>query len=143
MFRRWARLIGREDLIDDPRCKDDISRGNNSQIINEAASAWCAERTRDQAIAELEAARVPCGPCYNLDEVLDDPQVDSRNLLEQIEYPGGTKPVPIASTPVRLSETPAGACRRAPTLGEHTDQVLAELGLTKEEIGKLRASAVI
>jgi crotonobetainyl-CoA:carnitine CoA-transferase CaiB-like acyl-CoA transferase len=143
MFRRWARLIGREDLIDDPRCKDDISRGNNSQIINEATSAWCAERTRDQAIAELEAARVPCGPCYNLDEVLDDPQVDSRNLLEEIEYPGGTKPVPIACTPVRLSETPAGACRRAPTLGEHTDQVLAELGLTADEIGKLRASAVI
>jgi crotonobetainyl-CoA:carnitine CoA-transferase CaiB-like acyl-CoA transferase len=143
MFRRWARLIGRGDLIDDPRCKDDISRGNNSAVINAAMSAWCAERTRDQAIAELEAARVPCGPCYNLDEVLADPQVNSRNLLEQVEYPGGKKPVPIASPPLRLSETPAGACRRAPTLGEHTDEVLAELGLATDEIGELRASAVI
>jgi crotonobetainyl-CoA:carnitine CoA-transferase CaiB-like acyl-CoA transferase len=51
MFRRWARLIGREDLIDDPRCKDDISRGDNSALINEAMSEWCAGRTRQQAIA--------------------------------------------------------------------------------------------
>ena len=143
MFRRWARLVGREDLIDDPRCKDDLSRGNNSQIINEAMSAWCSRRTRAQAIAELEAARVPCGPCYDLDEVLADPQVNSRKLLEQIEYPGGTKPVPIASTPVRLSETPAGACRRAPTLGEHTDDVLRELGFTPEAITALRKSNVV
>ena len=143
MFRRWARLVGREDLIDDPRCKDDLSRGNNSQIINEAMSAWCSRRTRAQAIAELEAARVPCGPCYDLDEVLADPQVNSRKLLEQIEYPGGTKPVPIASTPVRLSETPAGARRRAPTLGEHTDDVLRELGFTPEAITALRKSNVV
>lgn len=143
MFRRWAALIGKEDLIDDPRLADDLSRGDNAQIINEAMSAWCSERTRDQAIAELEAARIPCGPCYNLDEVLADPQVNSRNLLEQIEYPGGAKPVPIASTPIRLSETPAAACRRAPTLGEHTDEVLAELGFTPEDIAALRESRVV
>jgi crotonobetainyl-CoA:carnitine CoA-transferase CaiB-like acyl-CoA transferase len=143
MFRRWARLIGREDLIDDPRLADDLSRGDNAQIINEAMSAWCAERTRDHAIAELEAARVPCGPCYNLDEVLADPQVNSRNLLEQIEHPGGLKPVPIASPPIRLSETPAGACRRAPTLGEHTEEVLSEIGFTTQEIDALRNASAI
>jgi len=143
MFRRWARLIGREDLIDDPRCKDDTSRGNNSQLINAAMSAWCARRTREQAIAELETARVPCGPCYSLDEVLADPQVNSRNLLGQIEYPGGSKPIPIASPPLRLSETPAGSCRRAPTLGEHTDEVLGELHFAPEEIAELRESRAI
>ena len=143
MFRRWARLIGREDLIDDPRCKDDISRGNNSALINEAMSEWCSGRTREQAIAELEEARVPCGPCYDLDEVLADAQVNSRKLLEEVEYPGGTKPVPIASTPIRLSETPAGACRRAPTLGEHTDDILAELGFTVEDIAAFRTGKVI
>lgn len=143
MFRRWARLIGREDLIDDPRCLDDISRGNNAHIINEAMSKWCAERTRDQAIAELEAARIPCGPCYNLEEVLTDPQVQSRNLLEQIEYPGGKEPVPVASPPVRLSETPAPAVRRPPMLGEHTDEVLGEIGFTSEEISSLRQARAI
>jgi crotonobetainyl-CoA:carnitine CoA-transferase CaiB-like acyl-CoA transferase len=143
MFRRWARLVGREELIDDPRCKDDISRGNNANIINEAMAQWCAERTRNQAIAELEAARIPCGPCYNLAEVLSDPQVQSRNLLEQIEYPGGKEPVPIASPPLRLSETPAPKVRRAPMLGEHTDEVLHEIGFSREEISTLREANAI
>lgn len=143
MFRRWARAIGREELIDDPRLGDDISRGNNADVINEAMSAWCAERTREQAIAELEAGRVPCGPCYSLEEVLSDPHVNSRNLLEQIEYPGGAKPIPIASPPVRLSESTAGACRRAPTLGEHTDEVLAEIGFSDQEIVELRSAGAV
>jgi crotonobetainyl-CoA:carnitine CoA-transferase CaiB-like acyl-CoA transferase len=95
---------------------------------------WCAARTRDEAIAELERARIPCGPVYELDEVLSDAQVRARNLLEEKEYPGGAKPVPVASTPVRLSETPGEVRRRAPTLGEHTDEVLSELGFTADEI---------
>jgi crotonobetainyl-CoA:carnitine CoA-transferase CaiB-like acyl-CoA transferase len=143
MFSRWARAIGREELIDDPRLGDDISRGNNAAVINEAMSAWCAQHTREQAIAELEGGRVPCGPCYDLDEVLDDPQVNSRNLLEQLEYPGATKPIPIASTPVRLSESTGGACRRAPTLGEHTDEVLAEIGFSDQEITELRSAGAV
>lgn len=143
MFRRWARTIGREELIDDPRLGDDLSRGNNAAVINEAMSAWCSERTREQAIAELEAGRIPCGPCYDLDEVLSDAQVNSRELLEEVEYPRGTKPVPIASTPVRLSETPAAAGRRAPTLGEHTDEVLAQIGFSVREIAELRSTGAV
>ncbi|HSB11217.1 MAG TPA: CoA transferase [Blastocatellia bacterium] len=143
MFRRWAKTIGREDLIDNPKLADDISRGNNFALINEAMSRWCSERTREQAMSALEAGRVPCGPCYDLSEVLADPQVNSRGLLEEVEYPGGARPVPIASTPVRLSETPADRCRRAPTLGEHTDEVLSELGLTVSQIAALREEKAI
>ena len=143
MFRRWARLIGREDLIEDPRCRDDIARGNNSAVINEAMSRWCSERSREQAIAELESARIPCGACYELDEVLSDPQVNARGLLEEVEYPGGSKPVPIASAPLRLSETPANPCRRAPTLGEHTDKVLSEIGFTTHDIAALRSAGAV
>src|SRR5262249_17233631 len=100
MFRRWARLMGREDLTSDPGCKDDITRGNNADLINQVMAAWCESRTRDEAIRELELARIPCGPVYDLDEVLADPQVNARGLLEEVEYPGATKPVPLASTPV-------------------------------------------
>jgi len=143
MFRRWARLVAREDLIDDPRFKDDLSRANHAPVLNEVTSHWCEGRTRDQAIAELEAARIPCGPCYSLEEVLSDPQVNSRGLLQEIEYPGGTKPVPIAGSPLRLSETPSDPCRRAPALGEHTDEVLSEVGFSSADIAALRASNTI
>jgi crotonobetainyl-CoA:carnitine CoA-transferase CaiB-like acyl-CoA transferase len=143
MFRRWARAINRADLIDDSRLQDDISRGNNAALINEAMSRWCSERSRDQAIAELERARIPCGACYDLDEVLADPQVNSRGLLEELEYPGGTQRVPIASPPVRSSETAASSCRRAPTLGEHTVEVLGEVGFTADEITALRNAHAI
>jgi crotonobetainyl-CoA:carnitine CoA-transferase CaiB-like acyl-CoA transferase len=143
MFRRWARLIGREDLLDDPRLADDISRGNNATIINEAMAAWCAARTREQAIKELEAGRIPCGPCYDLDEVLSDPQVNSRHLLEEIEYPGGKKPVPIAATPVRLGEMNDSSLSRAPRLGEHTDEVLSEIGFSASEIAELRSNGAV
>jgi len=75
--------------------------------------------------------------------VLSDPQVQSRNLLEQIEYPGGKEPVPVASPPLRLSETPAPRVRRAPMLGEHTDEVLSEFGFSREEISALRQASAI
>jgi len=143
MFRRWARLVGREDMIGDPRFKDDISRGNNATAINEVMTEWCGSRTRDEAMAELEGARVPCGPVYDLDEVLADPQVGSRNLLEQTDYPGEATAVPIANAPVRLSEMRTRSIRRAPTLGEHTDEVLQEIGFSFEEIAALRESNVV
>ncbi len=143
MFKRWARLIGREDLVDDPRFKDDISRGNNAPLLNEAMSKWCSERTRGQAIAELEAGKIPCGPCYTLDEVLSDPQVNSRGLLQNVEFPGGSQPVPITAPPVRLGRTPPAQNRRAPMLGEHTDSVLEELGFTSTEILELREQKVV
>jgi crotonobetainyl-CoA:carnitine CoA-transferase CaiB-like acyl-CoA transferase len=143
MFQRWARMIGREDLIDDPRCTDDISRGNNAAVINQAMSVWCSQLTREEAITELERARVPCGPCYDLDEVLNDPQVAARKLLQEVEYPGSGKPVPIASPPVRLGTKPVSSCRRAPMLGEHTDEVLSEVGFSAEEISGFRKAGVV
>ncbi|HEY6332368.1 MAG TPA: CoA transferase [Blastocatellia bacterium] len=142
MFRRWAKLIGREDFIGDPRFIDDITRAGSYEAINHEMSAWCAERTRDEAIAELERARIPCGPVYNLDEVIADPQVKARGLVEQVEFPGAGQ-IPVAATPVRLSETPGGVRHGAPALGEHTDQVLTELGFTPAEIDEFRTAGAI
>src|SRR5215510_7665181 len=143
MFKRWAKLVGRADLIDDPRCADDISRANNSQLITEAMNAWSNQRSTDEAMRELEDARVPCGKAYGLDEVLDDPQVKARELINFVEYPGSAKPVPTPNTPVRLSETAGEVRSRAPMLGEHTDEVLRELGFTAAEIAEYRAAAVL
>ncbi|HEX5732590.1 MAG TPA: CoA transferase [Blastocatellia bacterium] len=141
MFRRWARLLGREELIDDPRCADDITRGNNAALINEAMSAWCAARTRDEAIRELEQARIPSGPVYDLGEVLADAQVAARGLLEEVEQLGD-KAVPLSRTPVRLNGE-QNSLSRAPALGEHTDEVLAEIGFSAEDIANFRAAGAI
>jgi len=143
MFNRWARLMGREDLIDDPRCADDLTRANNHALINEVMSAWAAQRTSQEAVRQLEAARIPCGPVYDLDRVLADPQVRARGLFKSVEFPGSPKMVPIADTPVRLSETPGEVRHRAPMLGEHTDEVLQRLGFSGEEIAAFRAAGVI
>lgn len=143
MFARWARLMGREDLTRDPRCADDITRADNHEIINRVMNEWCAARTREQAIAELERARIPCGPAYELHEVLADPQAQARNLFREVEYPGCTRPIPLSATPVRLNETPGNVNHRAPVVGEHTDAVLTEIGFTTKEIAAFREAGAI
>ncbi len=143
MFRRWARLMGREDLLDDPRLQDDISRGNNYQLVNEVMTIWCAERTRDEAVAALEAARIPCGPVYELDEVLSDPQVAARRLIEKTQFAGSSRDVPVANTPVRLSGSPGEIRHGAPALGQHTTEILAEHGFSAAEIAVFRERDVV
>ena len=143
MFRRWAKLVGREDLLTDFRLADDIGRANHREIITEAMNAWLATRTSAQAIAELEAARIPAGPVMSVSQVLEDPQVKARELLKFVDYPGASKSVALADTPVRLSETPGGIRHRAPLLGEHTEEVLRELGYSETEISGLRANEVV
>jgi crotonobetainyl-CoA:carnitine CoA-transferase CaiB-like acyl-CoA transferase len=143
MFARWARLVGREDLLIDSRFADDLSRANHRAVIGDAMNAWLAARTTADAIADLERARIPAGPVLELAQVLEDPQVKARELLKYVEYPGAPKPVPLANTAVRLSATPGGIRHRAPTLGEHTDEVLKELGYSADEIGALRQAQVV
>lgn len=143
MFARWARLVGREDLINDPRFADDLLRGKNSETITKAMDTWLATRTTGEAVAQLEAARVPAGPVLELKQVLEDPQVKSRELLKYQEFPGVRGKIPLANTAVRLSATPGEIRHRAPLLGEHTDEILRELGYTENEISALRAAEAV
>ena len=143
MFRRWAKLMGEDHWLADPRFKDDLARGDHGEIISKRMSEWTAERTTAEALAELEAARIPAGPLYSPQQALEDPHIRIAGLLRDTQYPGLARPAPLAPTPVDLSETPGSFRHRAPTLGEHTDEILKELGYSGEEIAGLRARKVL
>ncbi|MFT6093264.1 MAG: crotonobetainyl-CoA:carnitine CoA-transferase CaiB-like acyl-CoA transferase [Pseudohongiellaceae bacterium] len=143
LFKRWADLMGEDHWLTDPRFKDDISRGNNGEVISARLAEWCALRTSAQVLDAMEAARLPAGPIMSPQEVLDDPHVAALGMFQPTEYPGLDKPAPLMVTPVELSETPGEIRRRPPTLGEHTDQIMAELGYSEEEIQQLRDKRVV
>jgi len=143
MFKRWARAIGQPELADDPRFQGDLARGHHGEEISRVMEAWCARHTRAQAISLLEAARVPVGPVNSPREALADPVIQAADALRPIDFPGLPRPVPITATPVELSRTPPSIQRRPPACGEHTDEVLREIGYSDSAIADLRAKGVV
>jgi crotonobetainyl-CoA:carnitine CoA-transferase CaiB-like acyl-CoA transferase len=142
LFRRIARLIGAPEWLENPRFANDKLRGDNGEEISKRMSVWCAERTNAEAIAALEGARVPAGPVYKMAETIADPHVKASDIFTRVEFPG-LPPAPIASTPVKLHGTPGTVRRRPPVLGEHTDEILGELGFSKAEIAALKKEGAV
>jgi crotonobetainyl-CoA:carnitine CoA-transferase CaiB-like acyl-CoA transferase len=143
MFARWAKLMGEDHWLTDPRFKDDLARGDNGEIISKRMSEWTGERTTAQALRELEKAKIPAGPLYTPQQALEDAHIRAAGLLADTDYPGLQRPVPLAPTPVDLSETPGRFRHRAPMLGEHTDAILKELGYGDADIKDFRTRGVI
>ena len=104
---------------------------------------WCAERTTAQAVETLGAARIPCGEVLAPRQTLEHPQVSALGVMQPVEYPGLPRPAPVARVPLSLSVTGGGIRHRAPTLGEHTDAILREIGYDDAAIAGLRERGVI
>src|SRR5690606_26619710 len=128
IFARWAALVGRPELIDDPLYASDISRGDNGEEPSAIMQHWCIDRTSADAIAELDTARVPAAPVLRAGVALAQPQVAAMRLVEPVDYPGANGAVPVIRAPIRLSASDKVAPGRAPRVGEHSDAILAELG---------------
>ncbi|MBO6667173.1 CoA transferase [Parvibaculum sp.] len=143
LFKRWARLMGEDHWLTDPRFKDDLSRGDHGEILSERTQRWAETRTTEEALAELEAARIPAGPVYSPQQALEDRHIQEMGYLKPLPFPGLPGPAPVMETPLRFSRTPASLRERAPLLGEHTDAILGELGYTTEEIESFRSQGVI
>jgi len=143
LFVRWCKLMGDDGLAQDPRFKDDLARGDNGETLSAIMQKWCDQRTVKEALAELEANRIPAGAVYTPQQTLDDPHVKEAGFFHHMDYPGMAKPAPVLQEPVMLSRTPLSIRHRAPKLGEHTEQILQELGYGPAEIEKLRADRVV
>ena len=109
IFARWAGLMGRPELVDDPRYASDILRGDNGEELSVIMQQWCIDRTSSDAIAELGAARVPAAPVLRSSEVLAQPQVWAMALVEPVSARNSIKRSPGAVTP--RGTAPALPCR--------------------------------
>ena len=143
MFARWANAIGKPELAEDARFENDLQRGEHSEYFSELMSGWCSQFPRKEVMTRLERARVPAGAVNSPREVLEDEAVAAAGVLHHVEYPGVDGTVPLTATPVTLSRTPPSIQRRPPRAGEHTNEVLSEIGYSPEHIASLRAQGVI
>jgi crotonobetainyl-CoA:carnitine CoA-transferase CaiB-like acyl-CoA transferase len=138
MAKRVFEVIGRPEMIDDPRFRTNSDRVRNRGAVDEAMGAWFAGKTRDEALSHMRAAGVTVGPVYNIDDVVLDPHFKEREILIDVDDPE-LGPIPMHNIVPRLSATPGVWRRPAPSLGQHTDEILAAAGLDEEAIAKLRA----
>jgi crotonobetainyl-CoA:carnitine CoA-transferase CaiB-like acyl-CoA transferase len=129
--KHWAILcevIGRPDLVDDDRTRTNRERVANAALVREVVAAWTSTRPSAEVVTAL-GGRVPVGPVQAADAVFADPHVAARAMLVEVPQPDGSRPVVLPGPPIKLTATPAGVYRRPPRLGEHTAEVLAEVGL--------------
>jgi len=128
-----ARIMGRGDLVDDPRTKLKVSRAKNSQFVNNLVSQWTSAHTKAE-LAQLLGGRVPFGPVHTVADIFADPHVHARGMLAKVPHPGSDRPSIVAGTPIHLSATPGGVHDRAPYHGEHTRALLRELGYSDSDV---------
>ena len=142
MFKRWARIVGRPELLEAPRFADDELRGQNGAQLSELMGQWCAQRSREQALEELAAAKIPAGPVYSPAEVNADQDIADSGAFVWLDGKGQGS-VPYVAAPLKLSRTPLAIRRHAPRAGEHTDEVLHEIGFSTESIKELRLNNTV
>ena len=143
MFGRWVGLAGEPGMLDDPRFADDETRADHGELLCAHMQDWCDGKSTQQALALLEEARIPAAPVLSLQQTLDDPHIAANDMFQPIEVPGLSNRAPITAMPVSLSETPGTITRRAPEIGEHTNEILADLGYDGEKIAALRDSGAV
>ena len=143
LFERWAKLMGEESWLQDPRFATDMDRGENGELLSARMQMWCKDMSTKEVLDALDEARIPCGPVLSAKQVLQDPHIKAMDFLQDMNFPGLKKPIPINTTPVKLSQTPGTIRQRTAKLGEHTDEILDSLGYTADQISEMRNARVV
>ena len=142
LWRRFAQAVGRADLATDP-----LFAGNPDRVAHRGALLPLIEgimltRTTEEWVAVLDAAGVPVGPIQTVDQALADPQILARGMVATVQHPTEGE-LNMVNCPIKLSRTPATVRTAPPLLGQHTDGILASLGLTGDRISSLRKAGAI
>ncbi|WP_031298872.1 CaiB/BaiF CoA transferase family protein [Sphingobium lactosutens] len=141
-YHRLCRAIGAPELIDDARFTDARLREQNRDAMNAAINDATRAKTAAEWVDILNAAGVPAGPIYKLDEMFEDPQVQETGIATKLDHPVLGE-IEILGQPITLSRTPASFRNAPPELGQHTEEVLAAAGYDSDEIARLRRENII
>ena len=136
LFQRLASLLGHAEWPADPAYRDETMRVRNREDLARAIETVTTGEPRAHWLALLEREGIPCGPINSYAEVFADPQLRARDMIVEIDHAVHGRQQTLGS-PIKMSATPPVIARRAPTLGEHTHEVLQEAGFTEEEIRAL------
>jgi crotonobetainyl-CoA:carnitine CoA-transferase CaiB-like acyl-CoA transferase len=142
MWKRFCKSIGREDIVDHPDYATPKDRRRNRDALNAVIGEITATMTTAAVVDKLNAAGIPCGPIYTIDQAFADPQVRHLGIAQPVKSPALGE-ITLVGQPFTLSRTPSQLVTGAPEYGEHTDAVLAEFGYSKDEIAQLRQAGAI
>ena len=142
IFKRLMTCIGRDDLGQDPSLADNTGRVARVEELDAAIGAWTATRTVDEVLAALEKASVPSGRIYTVADIAADPHYEARGMLQHVTLEDGSDMMVPGIVP-KLSRTPGEHRRNAPVLGQDTDTILRDIGLTVSQIEQLKAQGIV
>jgi crotonobetainyl-CoA:carnitine CoA-transferase CaiB-like acyl-CoA transferase len=142
LFRRLCDVIGHPEWAARPEFADNASRVRNRAALAELIESVLRDRPCAHWLALFEANDFPCGPINDYAAVFADPQVQARGMIVNVDHPT-LDTVQALGSPIKMSATPPDPSRRAPLLGEHTDEVLRQAGFSQDEIDRLRSDGAI
>jgi formyl-CoA transferase len=142
IYKRLMHAVGRDDLGQDPALADNAGRVQRVDEIDAALGAWAAERTVDEVLAVLDAASVPAGRIYTVADIAADPHYLARGMLAEVGMSDGSV-LKVPGMVPKLSRTPGKHRRNAPSLGQDTDAVLLDLGITADQISEMRKRGIV
>ena len=141
IFARLMQAVGRADIAENPNYASNADRVVHQKFLDDVLKKWCKKKTIKNAMSILEESRVPCGPVYNVADMMSDPHFNDRDLFEKVEING--EPLNIPAILPKLSQSPGATEWPGPKLASHTDDILQSIGITEDKIKIFKTNGIV